>query len=151
MAYSQDGQKIYDRNSNASGVRSSRNGFFYSPIKDVVRERATRFRAEMPGTDAWVWPNNIYVSAKVMGGAVWEMFGRLKWMDRQRFALTATATSLSATVSTTASRASPLRTRRVRVIVVTDTWPLTIPSGTKVYRATAPSHGTRRKTSTIHA
>jgi uncharacterized phage protein gp47/JayE len=58
-------------------------------IKAVVLRTRNAFRAEMPGTDAWLWPNNVYVSAKVMGGAVWEVFGRLKWMDRQRFAMTA--------------------------------------------------------------
>jgi uncharacterized phage protein gp47/JayE len=58
-------------------------------IKAVVQRARNAFRAEMPGTDAWLWPNNVYVIAKVMGGAVWEVFGRLKWMDRQRFAMTA--------------------------------------------------------------
>ncbi len=63
---------------------------FYIPdIKAMVTKARNAFRAEMPGTDANVWPNNIYVSAKVIGGAVWEVFGRLKWMDRQRFVVSA--------------------------------------------------------------
>lgn len=54
----------------------------------IDRVRAA-FRAELPGSDAWVWPNNITPTAKVVAGAVFELFGRLDWRMRQMFASTA--------------------------------------------------------------
>ncbi len=37
---------------------------FYMPdIKAMVVRARNAFRAETPGTDAFIWPNNIYVSA----------------------------------------------------------------------------------------
>lgn len=63
---------------------------FYIPaLKDVVQRVRRSFQTELPGADAWLWPNNIYVTAKVIGGAVWELFGRLAWLDRQRFMFSA--------------------------------------------------------------
>lgn len=47
------------------------------------------FRAYLPGTDAWLWPNNIGPSAKVIGGSAWEIFNRLDYVQRAMFALTA--------------------------------------------------------------
>jgi uncharacterized phage protein gp47/JayE len=43
----------------------------------------------MPGTDANIWPNNIYVTAKALGGAIWELYQYLSWIKDQRFATTA--------------------------------------------------------------
>lgn len=109
--------------------------FSIPPIKDVVQRARNAFRAETPGTDAWVWPNNIYVSAKVIGGAVWEIFGRLKWMDRQRFALTADGYELERHGLDYGISRLPASYAQGSVIFVTDTWPLTVTVGTKVYRA----------------
>lgn len=47
------------------------------------------FRAELPGSDAWIWPNNITPTAKVVAGGIFELFGRLDWRMRQMFASTA--------------------------------------------------------------
>lgn len=69
-------------------------GFKIDTVKEVVQRTRNLFRAEMPGTDAWLWPSNIYVSAKVIGGSVWEVFGKLAWIDKQRFAMTATGYEL---------------------------------------------------------
>lgn len=63
-------------------------------LKQIVQRSRNAFRAEMPGTDAWIWPSNVYVAAKVFGGIVWELFVRLRWVDKQRFAMTATGYEL---------------------------------------------------------
>lgn len=103
-------------------------------IKAVVLRARNAFRAETPGTDAWVWPNNIYVSAKVIGGAVWEAFGRLAWMDRQRFAMTATGYELERHGLDYGIARKGASYAQGNVIVVTNTYPLTIPAGTVITR-----------------
>ena len=55
-------------------------------LTDRVRHA---FRANLPGTDAWVWPNNVTPTAKVIAGAVFEIYGRLDYVQRQKFAITA--------------------------------------------------------------
>jgi uncharacterized phage protein gp47/JayE len=108
---------------------------FVIPLaKDMVQRARNAFRAETPGTDAWVWPNNIYVSAKVIGGAVWEVFGRLKWMDRQRFALTADGYELERHGLDYGISRKPSSYAQGNLTAVADTWPLTYPSGTKFTR-----------------
>jgi len=49
----------------------------------LVQDTREAFKTHMPGSDAWLWPNNVYVSAKVMAGAVWELYGRLRWCFTQ--------------------------------------------------------------------
>lgn len=99
-------------------------------IKAVVQRARNAFRAETPGTDAWVWPNNIYVSAKVIGGAVWEAFGRLAWMDRQRFAMTATGYELERHGLEYGIARKGASYAQGNVLVVTDVYPFNVPSGT---------------------
>lgn len=63
---------------------------FAIPSLAALSERTRRaFRAELPGTDAWHWPNNVYVTAKVMAGATFEVFGFADYIAKQKFALTA--------------------------------------------------------------
>ncbi len=104
-------------------------------IKDVVQRARNSYRSEMPGTDAWIWPNNVYVTAKVIGGAVWEVFGRLKWMDRQRFAMTASGYELERHGLEYGIARKPSSYAQGKVIVVANTWPFTVPAGTKFTRA----------------
>lgn len=54
-----------------------------------VQKSRAAFRVYLPGTDAWIWPNNINPTAKVLGGAAFELDGRLDFIARQKFALTA--------------------------------------------------------------
>ncbi len=103
-------------------------------LKAVVQRARNAFRAEMPGTDAWVWPNNIYVTAKVIGGAVWEVFGRLKWMDRQRFAMTADGYELERHGLDYGISRKASSFAQGNAIFIADTYPLTIPVGTKITR-----------------
>lgn len=113
-------------------------------IKAMVQRARNAFRAETPGTDAWIWPNNIYVSAKVIGGAVWEIFGRLKWMDRQRFALTATGYELDRHGLDYGIGRKAASYAQGNVVVAADTWPLTVPSGTVFTRSDGVSFTSTR-------
>lgn len=69
--------------------------FSIPSLQQTVQRARNAFRAELPGTDAWLWPNNIGVSAKVFGGLVWQLFGKLAFIDKQRFAYSATASGLT--------------------------------------------------------
>lgn len=61
-------------------------------LADMARKS---FRAFLKGTDAWIWPNNIAVSAKVMAGIGSEITGFAANIQKQMFALTATGDSLA--------------------------------------------------------
>jgi uncharacterized phage protein gp47/JayE len=113
-------------------------------IKDMAQRARNAFRAEMPGTDAWIWPNNVYVSAKVIGGAVWEVFGRLKWMDRQRFALTATGYELDRHGLDYGIGRKGKSYAQGNVVVSVDTFPFEIPSGTIFTRSDGASFTSTR-------
>lgn len=63
---------------------------FAIPSLDDLLERARQaFRAYLPGSDAWGWPNNIGPTAKAVAGAVHEVFGFADYIQKQKFALTA--------------------------------------------------------------
>lgn len=51
----------------------------------MLRTRQS-FRANLKGSDAAVWPNNVYVSAKVMAGGFFELFGFAAYIEKQIFA-----------------------------------------------------------------
>jgi uncharacterized phage protein gp47/JayE len=61
----------------------------------VERTRAS-FRSYLPGTDGWLWPNNIGPTAKVIGGSAWELHNRLGYVQQAMFALTAVGADLDA-------------------------------------------------------
>lgn len=58
-------------------------------LDQAVQRSRERLRAEMPGTDAAVWPNTQAINAKVTGGESFELYGFLQWIARQRFATSA--------------------------------------------------------------
>lgn len=63
---------------------------FLLPTFAELAERARQsFRANLKGSDAWVWPNNIYASAKVIAGHTFEVFGFAAYIQKQMFAHTA--------------------------------------------------------------
>lgn len=68
--------------------------FAIPSLRDLVERARLNFRAHLPGTDAWLWPNNINPSAKVMAGLIHEVFGFADYIARQKFALTADGDSL---------------------------------------------------------
>lgn len=60
---------------------------FSLPTTDELAERARlAFRRYLKGTDAYLWPNNPYASAKVIAGAVFEAFGFLAYVSKMPFA-----------------------------------------------------------------
>lgn len=63
--------------------------FAIPTLRDLVERARLSFRAHLPGTDAWLWPNNIGPSAKVMAGLTSEVFGFADYISRQRLPLTA--------------------------------------------------------------
>lgn len=68
--------------------------FAIPSLGDCVTRARSAFRAYLPGTDAWLWPNNIGPTAKVIGGSQWELFNRLDYVQRAKFALTAEGSDL---------------------------------------------------------
>jgi uncharacterized phage protein gp47/JayE len=58
-------------------------------ISDLAQKARSAFRASLKGSDAWVWPNNVYASAKVIAGMVFEAFGFLGYIQKQMFAFSA--------------------------------------------------------------
>src|SRR6516225_2846381 len=68
--------------------------FAIPSLKDLVERARSRFRANLPGSDAWIWPNNINPTAKVIGGMTHEVFGFADYIQRQKFALTADSENL---------------------------------------------------------
>lgn len=66
-----------------------------SAAECVQRARAA-FRSFLPGTDGWVWPNNIGPTAKVIGGSASEIYQRLDYVGRQAFVLFAEGKYLEA-------------------------------------------------------
>jgi uncharacterized phage protein gp47/JayE len=60
-------------------------------LPELIARARAGFRAELPGSDAWIWPNNVTPTAKVVAGAIHEVFGKLAWGMEQLFASTATS------------------------------------------------------------
>ena len=58
-------------------------------LKDLTERTRQSFRAYLKGSDAWIWPNNIYASAKVIAGKTFELFGFASYIQSQMFAHTA--------------------------------------------------------------
>lgn len=60
--------------------------FKIDSLADLVGRARSAFRAYIPGSDAWLWPNNLYASAKVIAGMVYEVFGFADYIAKQKFA-----------------------------------------------------------------
>lgn len=52
-------------------------------LPELAQRTANAFRANLKGSDARLWPNNVAVSAKVIAGAVWEPFAFIDYISRQ--------------------------------------------------------------------
>lgn len=63
-------------------------------LGDLVERARSRFRINLPGSDAHLWPNNLNPTAKVIGGMTHEVFGFADYIQRQKFALTADGENL---------------------------------------------------------
>lgn len=58
-------------------------------LDDLLSRTRLAFRTYLPGSDAFIWPNNITPSAKVIAGMVFEVFGFASYIARMIFAHTA--------------------------------------------------------------
>ncbi|GJE27941.1 baseplate J/gp47 family protein [Methylobacterium organophilum] len=63
--------------------------FTIPSLADTVRRARLSFRSELKGSDAAIWPNNLSVTAKVIGGAMAALFQRLDIVRQDIFAHTA--------------------------------------------------------------
>lgn len=68
--------------------------FTLPDLTGLVEKARKSLRAYLKGTDAWIWPNNMAVAAKVMGGLGSEITGFASYISRQKFALTADGENL---------------------------------------------------------
>lgn len=58
-------------------------------LADLANRARMAFRKNLKGSDAWLWPNNVSPSAKVIAGTGYEIFGFADYVSKQKFALTA--------------------------------------------------------------
>lgn len=63
--------------------------FALPTLQDLLDRARKAFRTTLPGSDAWIWPNNIGPTAKVIAGAVFEVFGFAAYISKMIFAHTA--------------------------------------------------------------
>lgn len=63
--------------------------FYIQSLRELVEKARAAYRANLKGSDASIWPNNVYASAKVIGGMTFEAMGFLSYISRQKFAHTA--------------------------------------------------------------
>jgi uncharacterized phage protein gp47/JayE len=64
--------------------------FVITDLKTLSQRSRNSFKTYLKGSDAWLWPSNIYVVAKVLAGMTNMLFMRLKWINKQRFVSTCT-------------------------------------------------------------
>lgn len=63
-------------------------------LRDLSNGFRNAFRQRLPGTDAYVEPNNLSIAADVFSLGTFELYQRLRWLSRQLFASTADAEHL---------------------------------------------------------
>lgn len=68
--------------------------FAIPTLQELSNRTRKAFRDNLPGSDAWLWPNNLYATAKVFAGLVYEVFGFADYIQRQKFAGTADSENL---------------------------------------------------------
>ena len=54
-------------------------------LQELLDRTRRSFRTFLPGSDAFIWPNNIYVSAKVFAGGLFELFGYASYIAKMPF------------------------------------------------------------------
>ena len=68
--------------------------FAIPTLAESVARARRAFRSYLPGSDAWIWPNNVGPSAKVIGGSEHLVMGFADYVQQQKFALTADSENL---------------------------------------------------------
>jgi len=59
--------------------------FTIPSLQDLLDRTRRSFRTHLPGSDAFIWPNNVYVSAKVFAGGLFELFGYASYIAKMPF------------------------------------------------------------------
>ena len=109
--------------------------FSIPSLQAMVQRARNSFRANLPGTDAWLWPSNIYVTAKVFGGLVYMLFERLAWIDKQRFAYTCTDLDELQKIGAELGIGLKGASAAFGNVDVTVGYPFTVPAGTQFRRS----------------
>lgn len=60
-------------------------------LKELSAEIRAAFKAQVPGADAWVWPNSLYIIGKVFAGVMRAFYKRLEVLHLQARVPTASA------------------------------------------------------------
>lgn len=60
--------------------------FEFPTLQRLVEQTRAAFRANLKGSDASIWPNNVYASAKVIGGSQFEAHGHAAYISKQKHA-----------------------------------------------------------------
>lgn len=47
-------------------------------LETLVERVRNQFRAYLPDSDSWIYPNNMWIASTVIGGLFWELFGTLR-------------------------------------------------------------------------
>lgn len=103
-------------------------------LEEAVQRARARLRADLPGTDAAVWPNTQGVTAKVLGGESFELYEFIKWVSKQKFATTADGDMLDAIGEQYALNRRPATVAR-GVLEITGQAGATIDAGTVFVRS----------------
>ncbi|MGH1542358.1 MAG: baseplate J/gp47 family protein [Arenicella sp.] len=59
-------------------------------LGESVEEVRNSFRSNAPNSDAWILPNNFWITATVLGGKIWEIYARVRWLITNSLPDTAT-------------------------------------------------------------
>ncbi len=109
-------------------------GFSIPNLSELATRTARSFRANLKGSDAALWPNNVAVVAKVIAGAVWEPFSFLDYISRQIFVLTADGPFIDRHAAEYGMARKPATFAEGSIILSGDAG-VTVPSGLVVQRA----------------
>jgi uncharacterized phage protein gp47/JayE len=60
--------------------------FTVPSLGEIAQRTANAFRADLKGSDARLWPNNLAVASKVIAGALWPAYAFIEYVGRQAFA-----------------------------------------------------------------
>lgn len=107
----------------------------YQPptLAQCVEKSRQDFEANLPGSNAWLYPNNVAVSAKVFGGLIWGGYRFLSWILQQ--VLVSTSSREYLYLHGAELGVVPIiATNSKGLIEVTGTVGLTVPTGTEFTR-----------------
>lgn len=115
---------------------------FQTPtLPQLVQRVADAFRANLKGSDARLWPNNVAVSAKVKAGALFPAYRFIEYVSRQIFAATADAEFLERHAAEYGMARLPASFAEGEVTLYGDTG-VTVPAGLTLQRADGTSYVT---------